>query len=181
MEGEAAERYHSRRIRQLEEQRARRQEWDFLAAKLSDEEVTDCVPVGWRRLVLRLHHDLLRLDPSYRLLELGEDMGGLLIDANYTLPTGWNFTRRIHQARAEALATCEVCSADGRLRVERGHMKTLCDDCWIADRAAAAERGERYAEVVLDYLTSGDDAYPTPEETMAWLDSLDAGTDADEV
>jgi hypothetical protein len=174
MKGDAAERYYSKRVRTLSERQARRQEWDFLASRLEQAEIVDRVGPGWHELVLTLHADLLALDSNYRLYAVEEELGGLVFTARVARRAQIAAARRIQATRAEALATCEVCGATGKLRAERSTMKTLCDACWHSDRAAAARGGERYADAVLATFLSGDEDHPSPEETLAWLDELDA-------
>lgn len=176
MSGEAAERYYSRRVRLLAELRARQEEWDFLACRLVDAEVANGVGSGWRALVLQLHDDLLALDPGYRLYSVTEELGGLDVIARFAPPAQARAARLIQAARAKALGTCEVCAQPGALRAERRQMKALCDDCWHSDRAAAESRGERYADAVLSQMMSRDRDHPSPEEILAWLDELDAGS-----
>ena len=174
MDGERAERYHLRRLGELEARRVRQQEWDFLARILSPDEIAGAVGVGWRPLVAALHDDLIDVDRDYRLYELKERNAGLLVVARFARDAREAASRRLVEAKAEALRTCEVCGGDARPRMNRPQPKTLCDRCSAADRAAAAEQGERYADAVLQYLMSGDAEHPTPEETLAWLDALDA-------
>jgi hypothetical protein len=176
MSGEAAERYYSRRLRLLAERRALQEEWDFLACRLGEADVVGGVGPGWRALVLQLHDDLLAVDPGYRLYSAAEELGGLMVTARFAPPAQAPAARLIQAARAEALGTCEVCGQPGRLRRERRQMKTLCDDCWRSDRAAAESRGERYADAVLSQLMSPDHDHPSPEQILAWLDDLDAGS-----
>lgn len=173
MDGERAERYHLRRLGQLEARRARQQEWDFLARAFTHDEIASSVGIGWRTLVRALHDDLLDIDGDYRLYEIKERDGSLLVVARFDRDARDAASRRLATAKAQALRTCELCSADATPRMQRPEPKTLCDRCYAADRAASAQ-GERYADVVLQYLLSGDRDYPTPEETLAWLDALDA-------
>lgn len=173
MDRQAAERYHAQRMRRLAERRARQEEWDFAATTLAETEIADAVGSGWRPLVLNLHRQLLELDPSYRLYSVGEELGGLSFIARTEATVSARAARLIQAARAEALTTCEVCGDSGHLRAERPNMRTLCDECWQGDRQAAAERGERYADAALAFVLSNDDDYPSPEETLAWLDAFD--------
>jgi len=177
MPGEAAELYHSRRLRRLVERRARQEEWDFRASELSPVEVTDGVGRGWHPLVRGFHEQLLVADPTYRLYSVEEALGGLLYVARFEHGAEDGAARLVQEARAQAFVTCELCGREARLRARRPQVKTLCDDCFAADRAAAAVGGERYADAVLGQLMSADDDYPSPEETLAWLDVLD-GADA---
>lgn len=174
MDGHSAERYYSRRVRRLDERRARQEEWDFLASRLIATEITEGVGPGWRPLVHNLHDQLLELDPNYRLYSVGEVSGGLDFVARTSASTQGEAARRIHAARAEALDTCEACGDSGTLRPERLQMKTLCDECWVADRTAATARGERYADAVMAELLSSDPDHPSAEEILHWLDELDA-------
>lgn len=174
MSGEAAERYYSRRVRRLAESRARREEWDFLASRLSRSELAGEVGPGWRPLVFELHGRLLTVDRTYRLYSVAEELGGLVVIARFGPSCHSAAMRLLQAARAAALATCELCGRGGTLRAQRLQLKTLCHDCWRSDRAAAATRGERYADAALAQLLSADDDHPSPEEIVAWLDELDA-------
>jgi len=175
MSAQAADDYYSRRARILAERRAYQEEWDFLARRLDDRTLVDGVGHGWWPIVRDLNARLLALDPDFRLFSIEEEHGGLTINARFTSLAQMDAARLIQIARAQALATCELCGQPGALRAERLQMKTLCDDCWTSDRAAASQRGERYADAVLAQLLSADDDHPSPEDTLAWLDDLDAG------
>jgi hypothetical protein len=174
MSGDAAERYYSRRMRLLDERRALQEEWDFLARKASSEWLVDNIGPGWRPIVVRLHEELLELDPDYRLESVGEELGGLFFVARFSLAKQTAGASLVQAARTDALASCELCGETGVLRSERPQVKTLCDVCWSADRACAERRGERYAAALLTQLLSADDDHPSPEEVVAWLDELDA-------
>jgi hypothetical protein len=173
--GDGAERYQARRSRQLAERRARQEEWDFQASRLTDADVVDQVGRGWRPLVRGLHRDLLRIDHHYRLYSIEEQLGGLRVVAKFARRAQAQADRRVQAARAQAFATCEACGHGGWLRPRRPQMKTLCDECSAADRAAAENQGEPYADAALAYFMSGDRNYPPPEETLAWLRRRAAG------
>jgi len=167
------ENYFQQRARRRAEARARREEWDFVARHLSDSEIVAGVGPGWRPLVLAMHQDLLTVDPDYRLYSVEDDLGGLVVVARFAAAAQVDAARRVQAARAQALSTCVLCRQLGRLRPERLQMKTLCDQCWSSDRAAAESRGERYADAVLSQLMSPDRDHPSPDETLAWLNHLD--------
>jgi hypothetical protein len=170
-----AEWFQMGRLRAQAERRARRQEWDYLARMLDEYEVADEVGNGWRPLVIELHHDLMDLDPDYRLYDIRERLGGLAVIARYHHDARDGAARLLAVAKAQAVQTCVVCGAHGQLRPERPRLHALCEKCFLYDRAAAFERGEHYANLLLDSLMSADRDYPTPEEMLAWLARLDEG------
>jgi hypothetical protein len=161
--------YFARRAREDLNRAARHQEWDYQATALSADEIAGHVGPGWRPLARQLHHDLRCLDPHYRLFQVKEKLGRLRFYADFAGPFTSECHRRVAAAVAKAAKTCEVCGGEGRLRTRRPWLETLCDACWAADRAAADERGERYAAIVLSYLLSGDPHHPTPDEIIEWL------------
>ena len=168
-----AEWFQMSRLRAQAERRARRQEWDYLARKLDEYEVADEVGNGWRPLVLELHRDLLDIDPEYRLYDIRERLGGLAVIARYHQDARDGAARLLAVAKAQAVQTCVVCGEQGQLSAERPRLHVLCEKCFQYDRAAAFERGEHYANLLLDSLMSADRDYPTPEEMLAWLARLD--------
>jgi hypothetical protein len=172
--GEWAAAYHRERARQGRLRRARLEEWDYLAHTLAEQELARSVGAGWSRLVVGLHRSLLELDPDYRLYAVGERLGLLRYDVRLATPVETTGVRAIAEAQVTAATTCVVCTAPARLRVERPVPRALCGKCWSADRAAAHVQSERFAEALLSYLMSADPAYPGPEETLAWLDSLES-------
>lgn len=174
MSAESPELYFRRRARLLDERRARRQEVDYAARYLTDEELYDNVGHGWRALVLELHRKLLTLDPDYRLYVVKETRGWLDYRADVTSPEAVEVAELLRlETMAKAVWMCEVCGGEGLWR-ERPRPKTLCHACHVADRAAAEHRGELYAAVVLTYLLADDDAHPKPEEMIAWVEQAEA-------
>lgn len=88
---------------------------------------------GWQELLGRLHRQLHAMDPGYRLVDLGEKFGGLLVHVE-SMGHDSNTTRDlITAAEAESMRTCEFCGAPGRVRTRedapRGWRKTVCDTC----------------------------------------------------
>ena len=158
--------YFSRRARERLDRDARHQEWDYRATALSANELAGDVGPGWRPIVRELHHNLRSLDPGYRLFQVKEKLGRLRFYASFAGPFTGECQRRVAAAATEAARTCEVCGDRGRLRTRRPWLKTLCDACWAADRAAAEEHGERYAAIVLSYFLTGDADHPTPDEVV---------------
>lgn len=163
--------YFARRHRERVDRDARRQEWDFLARALRPGDLTVDVGAGWYRLVRALHRRLLDIDPDYRFLHAYEKHGASRFSARFDLACGTRPLPEVAIAVAQAAHTCQVCGDWGRLRDERPRLKTLCDACWVADRALAAARDERYAEFFLDYVMSGDPEHPDPEAVWAWLEA----------
>lgn len=173
MRSERAEHYFRRLARTRAERQARRAAADYRAQQLKPDDVVAGLGRGWHSLALDLHRDLLDLDQGYRLYEIGQRNGGLFVVARIASEPADAWRRRIVAAKALALRTCEVCAAGGELRHERPRMMTLCADCCAADRATAVECGERYAEIVVQFLMNAAPDHPGPEEISAWLDLLD--------
>ncbi|SEG68633.1 hypothetical protein SAMN04489712_1098 [Thermomonospora echinospora] len=104
---------------------------------------------GWHPLLLRLHEQLLAVNPGYRVNQVKEKYGtlrvylvsGLLLEPYFgsgRLPDPQRSAeierenaqarRLVAAAEEESARTCEACGNPGRTR--DGHwLKTLCDDC----------------------------------------------------
>lgn len=161
--------YFRRRRCEALDRRARCAEFDFIARALRPDDITADVPVGWRPLVRDLHRRLLEESPFYRLVQIEKRVGELRVYARYSPLASRECKVAIAAAVYAARVTCEVCSAQGKPRDRPTGPVVLCASCFAADRAAANERGERYAGFVLDYLRSGDPDHPDPEELEAFF------------
>ncbi|MFF3467463.1 hypothetical protein [Streptomyces sp. NPDC002619] len=89
---------------------------------------------GWHSLLLRLHEQLLLLDPGYQLDDLKEKLGGVRIRIVGTSAPACADARALVAAAEEQSATiCEFCGASGRRRTRSdtkgGWIKAVCDDC----------------------------------------------------
>lgn len=85
---------------------------------------------GWNEIILRLHTDLMRIDPNYQLHQFKEKFGTLRFYASCTKESDSKmFQDRIDQAEEESKQTCESCGLPGELRNNRSWLKTLCNDC----------------------------------------------------
>lgn len=153
------------------EERLRRS--DFRAADYGERELADGVGRGWHPIVLLLNRRLLALDPDYRLYEVGERHGLLRVRGRFVSEHTAECRELVARAVGRSSRTCEVCGANARVRDERLRIKTLCDACSNADRATAADRGERYADLVLTCMASSDPAFPDADELVAWLEQDD--------
>ena len=108
-------------------------------------------------------------DGDFRLVDVVAKNGELRVFARFAPEVAADCELEVGWARVQAIRTCEVCGEQGGKRRLRPQVKTLCDQCFSADRATAAERGERYAEILLAYLLSGDPEFPKPERLERWL------------
>jgi hypothetical protein len=156
-----------------EDRQTRMGEWGFEARHLREADLLLRVPVGWRQLVSELHVELLALAPDYLFFD-AYDRGGRLGFDFIAFSSNAAARRVVARYRVKSTNVCVVCGDGGKRRVRgggRGYI--LCDACHAADRAAAQERGERYANLALLYFTSSDPAHPTPDELEDLLDSID--------
>lgn len=94
---------------------------------------------GWRSLVSRCHEELLGSYPDYRLLDIKQKWGQLVIRAQPRVFGASDEERRhveliAERFAAESESTCEWCGRSGSLRDDVPVGKqlldlTLCDDC----------------------------------------------------
>ncbi|WP_433465525.1 hypothetical protein [Spirillospora sp. CA-128828] len=109
----------------------------------------DAVGPGWHPLLLRLHEQLLAVNPDYRVQQVKEKYGTLriyLLTGLMRYP-GWETgnlpephdeerykredeaaRRLVHAAEEESARICESCGNPGETR-GNSWLKTLCDDC----------------------------------------------------
>lgn len=160
--------YYRDWVRRLEARRARLGEWEFAAAEADTADLLLAVPAGWRPLVRDLHRSLLDVDPDYRFFDAVEDNARLRFLAEYSRGTE-QAAHLVSEATRLSTSVCVVCAAAGERR-RRLRPEILCDACFAADRAAAAERGEWYANLALLYFKSCDPAHPSPDDLAAFLD-----------
>ncbi|MGW2937498.1 hypothetical protein ACWDA7_38070 [Streptomyces sp. NPDC001156] len=89
---------------------------------------------GWHPLLLRLHEQLLALDPGYQVDDLREKLGAARIRITGTTVPARAETRALVTAAEEQSATvCEFCGASGHRRTRSdapaGWIKAVCDSC----------------------------------------------------
>jgi len=166
--------YFAERRRARLDRQARHAEWDYLAARMEPDEICQSVGFGWRPLVCELYDELLELDPLYRLVGMEAKAGVLRVFAQFTPEVASECERLVGAARYRACVTCEVCGRDGHRRERPTSLRILCDECFAADRAAASERGQRYADLALEYFMSGDSDFPEPAKLEQWLSQLES-------
>jgi hypothetical protein len=91
----------------------------------------DEVGEGWQTAVMQCHQQLKHLDSDYRISQIKEKFGGLRYyfvssyDAGYIVHDIMDAV--VHVAEYRCSITCEVCGADGKIRHNFGHAKTLCN------------------------------------------------------
>lgn len=85
---------------------------------------------GWWPLVLRVHNDLLALDPEYVLRQVTEEHAELRFDAfpRASLLPGNVFGDVIRDAESNSGRICEVCGRQGRTMRQENWLVTLCWD-----------------------------------------------------
>lgn len=90
---------------------------------------------GWHPLLLRLHEELLALDPGYQVDDLKEKLGGARIRITAASAAA-EMRARIGAAEEQSTTICEFCGAPGRRRTRRdateGWIKAVCEDCYSA-------------------------------------------------
>jgi len=83
---------------------------------------------GWFPLIQRLHNDILKIDPDYKIYQIKEKFGGLRF---YYAPSNPEFCEQINglirNAERISLLTCEVTGKPGELmrKGKYGQFKTL--------------------------------------------------------
>jgi hypothetical protein len=84
---------------------------------------------GWAGILDGLHHELVRRDPGYRILQVKEKLGGMRIYAQFDGSVADECHALVRDAETRASRTCERCGQVGRLREDRPWLLTLCDEC----------------------------------------------------
>lgn len=90
---------------------------------------------GWHPLLLRLHEQIVTMDPGYRIDDLKEKLGAVRVrisgDAVHSEIRGL-----ILSAEVQSETICEFCGQPGRRRrrgdAESGWIKAVCDGCHAA-------------------------------------------------
>jgi hypothetical protein len=92
---------------------------------------------GWFPLIERLHRDIVKVDPDYKIYQIKEKFGGLRF---YYAPSNPDFSEQIdnliRNAERISLLTCELTGKPGELmrQGKSGYFKTLhhsfCEQGW---------------------------------------------------
>lgn len=90
---------------------------------------------GWFDIIWCLSEDIEKIlkekgdnpQEPFRVLQVKEKFAGLRYYTNWGNEEIW---KRIKQAEAEAVRTCEVCGKPGGERSVLSWIRTLCDDCY---------------------------------------------------
>lgn len=92
---------------------------------------------GWFPLIERLHKDILKIDPDYKIYQIKEKFGGLRFYYSTSNPDFSNeINNLIKNAERISLLTCEITGKPGELmrQGKLGHFKTLhhsfCEQGW---------------------------------------------------
>jgi hypothetical protein len=141
--------------------------FDYHAIDVADLVLEEAVGPGWMPIVRDMHGVLIGFDPDYRLFEVKESQGRLHVQAQFAPQAADPCFVVVATAVEQAAEACELCGEPGLLKVGRPYWKTLCDPCFRIDREIASEKGERFAELRLARLLSGDPRFPTPEAIIA--------------
>ncbi len=89
---------------------------------------------GWRGILLRLHEQIVAIDPGYSVVQVKEKFGGLRVYLRYVPGMDDNTGREqirdaVWAAEEESYRTCEDCGKPGVKRESRRWIRTLCDTC----------------------------------------------------
>ncbi|MCQ4202699.1 hypothetical protein M4J06_007217 [Streptomyces coelicoflavus] len=92
---------------------------------------------GWHVLLLRLHTQLLVLEPDYRIHDLKEKLGAVRIRiTSACAPVRPEIRSLLTSAEEQSATTCEFCGSPGRRRRRNdeaaGWIKAVCEDCHSA-------------------------------------------------
>lgn len=92
---------------------------------------------GWRSLLLRLHTQLLALEPDYRIHDVKEKLGAVRIHITASsAPARPEIRSLLTAAEEQSATTCEFCGSPGRRRRrnddDAGWIKAVCEDCHAA-------------------------------------------------
>ncbi len=87
------------------------------------------VPPGWFPLLVRMHAEMLRVTPDYRLLQVKEKFGSLRVYVAQEFPPAVlaQLKRCAGFSVAQAWETCELCGSAGRPRPPEHWVR--CDVC----------------------------------------------------
>jgi hypothetical protein len=97
------------------------------------EQYKKCFPVerGWKKLVLKLVDDLIKIDKNIEVLQVKEKFGGL----RFYIGAGINKEAYdlINKAEEESYKICEDCGETRNVTTESikgiGYIRTLCCNC----------------------------------------------------
>lgn len=89
-------------------------------------------PPGWDDIVLRLHNQLMRIDPNYTVTQTKEKFGTLRFYFNLSDEEKFQEAHNVlRHAEEESARTCEKCGKPGELKIRpSGYRLTMCDRCY---------------------------------------------------
>jgi hypothetical protein len=80
---------------------------------------------GWHKILFQLHYDLVKLNPSYEVVQVKEKFGGLRV---YLRDEPSDVAELLSAAEVQSWATCELCGEPGKLYpTGTGWIKAVCD------------------------------------------------------
>jgi hypothetical protein len=84
-----------------------------------------CVGEGWFDIIKDLITDLIELGWDRKVLQVKEKFGGL----RFYIPLETDeMSERILEAEDKSYHTCEVTGKEGKIRLDLGWYRTLCDE-----------------------------------------------------
>lgn len=116
-------------------------------ALVPDPETPSAIGKGWWPIVEKLHKQLLKIDPDYKIGQIKEKFGGLryyytssLVDSTtqYDAVLQDQMQALVRNAVAQCAEICEICGDTGSLREYNGWVKTLCEPCDLKRRKDAS-------------------------------------------
>jgi hypothetical protein len=114
----------------------------FLEPNIGNDACWSGVGDGWLPLVARLHIELIKLDPTYSVLQVKEKFGTLRFYASSAVDVDKKFSALISDAEKQSGEICEDCGLEGTWR-NGGWCRTNCDRCH-AELWECRNDGENY-------------------------------------
>ncbi|TDG00864.1 hypothetical protein [Paenibacillus piri] len=102
------------------------------------------VDAGWYQLIWNMFEELEPFRVNLEVREINEKYGAMIIDYREKEECPTEVTTIIRKYVLLSDKTCEVCGADGRIRVLKGWQTAYCDPCF---KSAQDEHLKRLAEL----------------------------------
>lgn len=88
---------------------------------------------GWQPIIEKLHAELLKIDPGYKVAQIKEKFGELRYYFSFSEDAEpeqrEQMDKLVADAERQANKTCENCGEPAKTKLHRGWYLTLCDTC----------------------------------------------------